>query len=138
MAGDRASASGSAFSGVRKQITLEPWWRLGQHLSLGGELSHNRLEFSDRGESVNADYARLRVSGALDTRLSAETFVQYSAATDAISTNLRIRYRFAEGRDLYLVLNEGRDLNDRYGLDSSVLGRTDRRLMLKYSWAFRP
>ena len=130
--------AGSAFSGVRKQITLEPWWRLGQHLSLGGELSHNRLEFSDRGESVNADYARLRVSGALDTRLSAETFVQYSAATDAISTNLRIRYRFAEGRDLYLVLNEGRDLNDRYGLDSSVLGRTDRRLMLKYSWAFRP
>lgn len=130
--------AGSAFDGTRTRLTLEPWWRFGQHLTLGGEFSYNRLTFSSRGESVNADYARLRISGALDTRLSAETFVQYSAATDALSTNFRIRYRFSEGRDLYLVLDEGRDLSDRHGLDSSILGRTDRRLLLKYSWAFSP
>ncbi len=129
--------AGSAFDGRRTQIILDPWWRLGPHLTLGGEFSYNRLEFASRGQSVNADYARLRVSSALDTRLSAEAFVQYSAATDALSTNLRIRYRFSEGRDVYLVLDEGRDLSDRYGVDSTILGRTDRRLMLKYAWAFR-
>ena len=130
--------AGSAFDGRRTRITLDPWWRLGPHLTLGGEFSFNRLYFSARNQTVNADYARLRISGALDTRLSAEAFLQYSAATDALSTNVRIRYRFSEGRDIYLVLDEGRDLSDRYGIDSTILGRTDRRLMLKYSWAFRP
>ena len=129
---------GGAYDGRRRQLTLEPWWRLGQHLTLGGEFSWNRLDFEERGESVNADYARLRVSAALDTRLSAETFVQYSALDDLVSTNFRMRYRFAEGRDLYLVLVEGRDLDDRFGPDSAILGRTDRRLLIKYSWAFRP
>jgi len=43
---------------------------------------------------------------------------------------------FAEGRDLYLVLDEARDLENRFGVDGALLGRTDRRLLLKYSWAF--
>ena len=129
---------GTAFDGYRANVSLEPWWRLNRHLTLGGMLSLNRLWFPDRDQTVNADQVRLRVSAALDTHLSAEAFVQYSAAARIVSTNFRIRYRFAEGRDLYLVLDEGRDLEDRYGLDSAILGRTDRRLLIKYSYAFRP
>ena len=129
---------GTAFDGWRANVVLEPWWRINRHLTLGGMLSLNRLWFPDRDQTVNADQVRFRVSAALDTHLSAEAFVQYSAAARVVSTNVRIRYRFAEGRDLYLVLDEGRDLEDRHGLDSAILGRTDRRLLLKYSWAFRP
>ncbi len=129
---------GTAFDGWRANVVVEPWWRLNRHLTIGGMLSLNRLWFPDRAQTVNADQLRLRVSAALDTHLSAEAFVQYSAAARVVSTNLRIRYRFAEGRDLYLVLDEGRDLEDRHGLDSAILGRTDRRLLIKYSYAFRP
>jgi hypothetical protein len=78
----------------------------------------------------------LRVRAALDPKLSGEVFLQYSAASDALSTNLRLRYRFAEGRDLHLVLDEARDLENRFGVHDALLGRTDRRLLLKYSWAF--
>ena len=129
---------GTAFDGYRTNVSVEPWWRLSRHLTIGGRLSLHRLWFPERDQTVNADQIRLRVSAALDTHLSAEAFVQYSAAARVISTNLRIRYRFAEGRDLFLVLDEGRDLEDRYGLDSAILGRTDRRLLIKYSYAFRP
>jgi hypothetical protein len=128
---------GDAFDGRRRSFTLEPWWRLNRHLTVGGMLQHNRLHFAGRGQTVNADQARLRLSAALDTRLSAEAFVQYSAAAERVSTNLRLRYRLAEGRDLFVVFDEGRDLEDRYGLDSAVLGRTDRRLLIKTTWAIR-
>jgi len=129
---------GTVFDGWRTNVTVDPWWRLNRHLTVGGTVSFNRLWFPDRGQRVNADQVRLRVSAALDTRLSAEAFVQYSAAAGVVSSNMRIRYRFGEGRDLYLVLDEGRDLEDRYGLDSAILGRTDRRLLIKYTYTFRP
>lgn len=130
--------TGRAFDGWRARVAAEPWWRISHHVTVGGMLSMNRLWFPGRGQRVVADQASLRLSMALDTRLSAEAFVQYSAASDAVATNLRLRYRFAEGRDLYLVMDEARDLTDRFGLASDVLGRTDRRLLLKYSHTLRP
>jgi hypothetical protein len=80
----------------------------------------------------------LRIRTALNAKLSAEAFVQYSRAGNAMATNVRVRYRFAEGRDLFIVLNEARDLDDRFGLDSAILGRSDQRLLIKYSHAFSP
>ncbi|HSM04170.1 MAG TPA: hypothetical protein VK858_06100 [Longimicrobiales bacterium] len=133
-----AGLGGKNADGYRTNMSVEPWWRLSRHLTIGGMLSLHRLWFPDRDQTVNADQIRLRVSAALDTHLSAEAFVQYSAAARVVSTNPRIRYRFGEGRDLFLVLDEGRDLEARYGLESAVLGRTDRRLLIKYSYAFRP
>ncbi|NIU33739.1 MAG: hypothetical protein GWN82_24505, partial [Gemmatimonadetes bacterium] len=117
---------------------LEPQITVSRHLSVAAGYNLQRLWFPARDQQVDADLALLRVRAALDPKLSAEAFVQYSAATDAMSTNLRVRYRFAEGRDFWVVLDEARDLTDRFGLESAVLGNTDRRLLVKYTWAFRP
>jgi hypothetical protein len=130
--------TGRAFDGWRLFLDLEPQLTLSRHLSVSLRYNVHRLWFPDRDQRVNADLAVLRLRAALDPKLSGEAFVQYSAADDAMSTNFRLRYRFGEGRDLYLVLDEARDLEDRFGADTAVLGRTDRRLLLKYSWAFRP
>lgn len=130
--------TGRAFDGWRARLTVEPWWRLSSHVTVGGLFSLNRLWFPSRDQRVVADQANVRLSVALDTHLSADAFLQYSAASDALAANLRIRYRFSEGRDLFLVMDEARDLVDRYGLDSAVLGRADRRLLLKYSHTLRP
>lgn len=128
---------GSAFDGRRTNVTLDPWWRISPHLTLGAMLSYHRIAFGGRSQTVNANQAALRVAAALDTRLSAEAFLQYSAARRGVATNVRLRYRFAEGRDLFVVLDETRDL-EAPGADYVLLGRTDRRLLVKYSWAFRP
>ncbi|MEJ2205681.1 MAG: hypothetical protein P8170_16405, partial [Gemmatimonadota bacterium] len=129
--------TGSAFDGWRTYVSVEPWWRVSGHLTLGTVLNLHRLTFPQRNQTVNADRVSLRVSGALDTRLSAEALVQYLGASRSVGTNLRIHYRFAEGRDLYVVLDEVRDIDDLPGGAARLLGRTDRRLLLKYSYAFR-
>ena len=38
---------------------------------------------------------------------SGNAFVQYNSTTDRLDFNVRLRYNFAEGRDLWLVFNEG-------------------------------
>lgn len=129
--------AGGAFDGYRFNLLVEPQVSLSRHLSVGAAYDIHRLWFPDRDQRVKADLARLRVRAALDSRLSAEAFLQYSAVTDALSTNFRVRYRFAEGRDLFIVVDEARDFTDRFGLQS-VLGPTDRRLLVKYSWTFQP
>ena len=138
LGGDVTVWTGSAFDGWRTSVEVAPWWRLSRHLTVGGSYNVHRIAFGSRGQTVNADRARLRLSAALDARLSAEAFLQYSAASRSVGTNLRVRYRFAEGRDLFLVLDEARDLDSPLGMEGAILGRTDRRLLLKYSYAFRP
>lgn len=129
---------GRWFDGWLGQFSFEPWWRLSRNVTVGGVATLQRMWFPTRDQSVNADRYQLRVSAALDTRLSAEAFVQYAAASRAVSTNLRVRYRFAEGRDLFLVIDEARDLDDPLDPRAAILGRTDHRFLLKYSWAFNP
>ena len=83
----------------------------------------------------------MRIQAAYDQHLTASAFIQFSSASDAFDTNLRIRYRFAEGRDLYLVYNEAldtdRDLITTAFPGSTNTGRTpfslERTLVLKYS-----
>jgi len=43
----------------------------------------------------------------LNARASANAFVQYNSTTDRVDLNLRLRYAFAEGTDLWIVYNEG-------------------------------
>jgi hypothetical protein len=49
----------------------------------------------------------MRIRTALDSRASGNAFVQYNSTTDRLDANVRLRYNFAEGRDLWLVFNEG-------------------------------
>jgi hypothetical protein len=48
-----------------------------------------------------------------------------------------LRYRFAEGRDLFLVLDEVRDVAASAGDRFDIMGRSDRRLLIKYAHTFR-
>jgi len=130
--------AGQAFDGHRLFLNVQPEVKLSRHFSVGAGYNLHRLWFPDRNQRVDADLADVRMRAALDAKLSAEVFLQYSAAGDAVATNFRVRYRFAEGRDLFVVLDEARDLTDRFGLDSSILGRTDRRLLVKYTWTLQP
>ena len=130
--------TGTYFDGRRTQVILTPTWNLSRHLEVGGDYQWTRLRFPVRSEEVDIHLARLRVRTALDARASGNAFVQYNSTTRRLDVNVRLRYTFAEGTDLWLVYNEGLDTERALitsGASPSPLSLS-RALILKYSHTF--
>ena len=101
--------SGTYFDGTRTQVILTPTWNVSPHLELGTDYQLSHLEFRTRDEVENVQVARFRIRAALNAQASGNAFVQYNSTTDRLDFNVRLRYAFAEGTDLWLVYNEGLD-----------------------------
>ena len=133
----RASAdfrTGSYFDGTRTQLILTPTWNVSPHLELGGDYQISRLRFEERNQATDVHLARLRVRAALDARMSGNALMQYNSTTDELDFNVRLRYAFAEGTDLWLVYNEGLD-TERSPLEGGLVPPTlrARAVILKYT-----
>ena len=98
------------------------------------------MEFPDRDQEFTAHVGPLRLLAMLDVRYSIAAFLQYSSAADKAVTNIRLRYNPSEGTDLYLVYDEGLNL-DRERQIPTLPRTSDRTIMLKAavntSWAQR-
>jgi len=99
--------AGSFFDGTRIQAIVTPTWNVSPHLELGARYQLTRLRFADRGLADDIHVAELRIRAALDSRASASAHVQYDSTAERVDLNLRLRYNFAEGTDLWLVYDEG-------------------------------
>jgi hypothetical protein len=131
--------AGSYFDGTRQQVILRPTWNVSPHLELGGEYLYSRIRFAERDEGTDIHLPALRIRTALDARASGNALIQYNSTTDRVDFNIRLRYNFAEGTDLWLVYNEGLDA-DR-GTDPSDVRSPlslSRSVILKYSHTFTP
>jgi hypothetical protein len=126
--------AGTFYDGTRAQMIFNPTWNVSPHLELGADYQLSHLRFDDRHQTENVQVARLRVRAALDARASGNAFVQYNSTTQRLDANVRLRYAFAEGTDLWLVYNEGLDTDrarDIVGVRSPFsLART---LLVKYT-----
>ena len=61
-------------------------------------------------------------------------FVQYNSTTDRVDFNVRLRYAVTEGTDLWLVYNEGLDMEREIDVHGEYPPRMlVRTLILKYS-----
>ncbi len=101
--------AGSYFDGTRMQVIASPTWNVSPYLELGGEYQLSRLRFASRDQAATVQVGRLRVRAAKDASASASAFVQYNSTTERLDLNVRLRYAFSEGTDLWLVYNEGLD-----------------------------
>lgn len=106
--------AGTFYDGTQVELILGPVWNLSRHLELSGEYEVQFLRVPDRGQAADIHLGRLRLRSALDVRLSATALVQYSSSTNVIGVNVRARYSFREGTDLWLVYDEG--LNTERGV----------------------
>lgn len=97
---------GDFYDGRQFSVGVQPNWTISSHLELSGALQITRLRFPDRHEQFDADIARLRAHYAYNSKLSAAAFVQYNRAANALGANVRVRWHFAEGRDLWVVYND--------------------------------
>lgn len=123
--------AGQYFDGSIVSLSLSPRWRMSPHFTWGVHVQHSDIRFPERDQHFTADILRWRGTLSYDTHLSADVFVQYNSRGGLISSNLRIRYNFAEGRDLWFVYNEARNTLDRR--DGELLpGTQGRTVLLKY------
>ncbi len=123
------------FDGWSARLRLTPTWAVSRHLSLSADVTRQRVWFPDRDQSFDPDIYRFRVRAARDTKLSGEVFVQYSRLAERATANFRVRYRFAEGQELFVVYDHLRD--DREPAFLPDLGQTDQRLLIKYVHTLR-
>lgn len=131
--GDIRVSSGSFYDGTRRSVALNPTWNASKYLELGGGYEVNRLDFPDRDLSTTTHLGRLRVRFALNTHLSLNAFAQYNSLIDQTSVNARFRYNFREGTDLWIVYNEGFNVERDNGTDPRLPLSAGRTLMVKYS-----
>ena len=128
-------AFGGFFDGWRFEFQAKPTWNVSRHLEMSGEYEVNVVRFPERKQGFNAHIVRLRTRAALNTKVSLNAFVQYNNASDRFSTNIRFRYNFREGNDLWLVYNENLNTYRDDEIPRQLLTR-GRTVLLKYTNTF--
>ncbi len=132
---DAAAEMGQFYDGSNIQIEIEPTWNPSRYLELGGTYQFNRVRFPDRMQEFFVHLARIRTQISFSTAASVSAFLQYSTSADIVSANVRFRYNFKEGNDLWLVYNEGRN-TDRMPHRPILPLLDSRALFLKYTYTF--
>jgi hypothetical protein len=126
---------GAYYDGYKLSPSIQPSWKIGASLELGGIYQYDHVEFPDRQQSLRNHIAGLRALYMISTKVSFSGFVQYNTAIHKILSNLRFRYNPKEGTDLYLVFNEGR--NTWLDREIPTLPAYDQRnITLKFTYTF--
>ena len=127
--------TGSFYDGWLTSFAVTPSWYISKHLQFNVQYSYNRANFTDRDELYNVHIARLRIGTAVNRKISTHALVQYNSDVSLFSANVRFRYNFKEGQDLWIVLNEG--INTNRFERNPALPLVDRELVLvKYLHTF--
>lgn len=127
--------TGSFYDGWLHSITLTPSWYASKHIQLNLEYVFNYGEFSDRETLLNFHVARLRLGTALNRKLSSNALVQYNGAQDLFAANIRFRYNWREGQDLWIVFNSGWN-TDRFTAFPTLPSIANQSVLLKYVHTF--
>lgn len=129
---------GEFFDGTQIGFGASPTWIASNQLRLSANYQYTKIEFSQRAQEFISHLVRLRAEGQVDAHLSGSAFVQFSSAADALVGNIRFRYHFTEGRDVYFVYNETVDTDRGFLAGTQVRDplSLDRTLVVKYIHTF--
>jgi len=120
---------GEFFSGHRTQAMADVIWRASRFFSLrlGGTYNDVNLKEGDFETVVGS----LGIRITPNKRLSWDSIVQYDNISDQIGVNSRIRYIVKPGSDIYLVVNQGFDIED------GSFQQFSSEIVAKAGWTFR-
>ncbi len=130
VAGDVRVIRGNFYSGTRTQVSYSGRVELTPRLSLEPRVSVSSAKLPE-GDFVTKLLAN-RATFTLTPRVFASGLVQYNSSTNAFSMNVRLRWEYRPGSDLFAVFSEGRDTtpNAREPLQN-------RGFVVKYTRLFR-
>jgi len=120
------------YDGWLAELNVSPSWRKSIHFQVGMRYGFVTARFPDRNQAFDSHLLRTRIQTAVNTKLSVNAFVQLSSVADLAAANVRARFNFREGQDLWLVYNEGWNL-DRQAYDPALPLTDNRTLLLKYT-----
>jgi hypothetical protein len=105
--GTAAVDVGDFYDGTKKTASLQA--RLGVTSQLGIEpnVSLNWIERASARDLVTATGARTTFT--MTPRMFVAALVQYASSTSSLSTNLRFRWEYQPGSEVFVVYTEGRD-----------------------------
>ncbi|CAN5301003.1 hypothetical protein BH23BAC3_BH23BAC3_18780 [soil metagenome] len=126
---------GQFFDGYRLSGSLSSTLTFSRHFNLQPFYQINRVTFPDRNEAFTAHLARVQAEYYLNRHLSASTFIQFSNAADLVVSNVRLRYHWREGNDLFIVYNENLNTS-RFDQRPVQPLSQNRAVMLKYTYTF--
>jgi hypothetical protein len=129
--------AGTFYDGWQATAEVAPIWYVSPHLELSGFYQFTRIRFPDRDQRLDVHLARLRIGTALNTKLSTNAFIQFNSTAHAVSANVRFRYNFREGNDLWIVYNEGVN-TDRDRVTPTLPFTDTRTVLVKYTYTFHP
>lgn len=127
--------AGTFYDGWQVTGRISPSLYISSHLELSSSYQYSHIRFPDRDQTFDVHLVRLRIGTALNTKLSTNAFLQYNSAIEAMTANVRFRYNFREGSDLWIVYNEG--INTwRSRFDPALLLVDNQTLLVKYTHTF--
>jgi len=102
------AARGSFYGGTRSEVGYEGRVEVTPQFSIEPRLSINWVDLP-----VGRFTARLvgaRPTFALSTRMAVSALVQYNSSNSSISSNVRFRWEYRPGSDLFVVYSDGREM----------------------------
>jgi hypothetical protein len=121
---------GGFYDGDRTEVGYSGRWELHPRLSLEPAVSLNFVELSQG--SFTAQLYSGRASLSFTPRMFVAALVQYNSSNSLLSANVRFRWEYQPGSELFLVYNDGRDT---LAPGSPVL--MNRSVLLKLTRLFR-
>jgi len=103
-------AAGSFYGGTRREIGYDGRVELSSQFALEPRLSINWIDLP-----VGAFTSRLlgsRATYAVSTRMALSALVQYNSSNSTLSSNVRFRWEYRPGSDLFVVYSDGRETAD--------------------------
>ena len=120
---------GDFFGGTRREVSYWGRAEVNQRFSMEPNISLNWITVP-QGE-VRAQVSRLRATYTVSPRSFVGALVQYNSAAQLVSANVRFRWEYSPGSDVFVVFSTNRDGDD------GLSGLTDRALVVKFTRLFR-
>ncbi len=135
--------AGDYYDGTIRSLTLGPAnpfstsrIAVSQRLALEPTFTITRIERP--AGSFTTRLVRTRVDYGFTPLMFASALVQYNSADRGVSTNLRFRWEYAPGSELFIVYTDERDATpDRFVTPTTVRGLKNRAFVVKINRLFR-
>jgi len=131
---------GDFYGGKRISIFPSASYIFNKHFTIGVEYEYNHIqfpaEFSDDGNALfQSNLLRLNLAYFFSSKISIKLLSQLDDLSHQITSNLRFRYNPAEGTDLYIVFNQGLNI-DRTRMDPHLPAVSTQAFTLKFIKTF--
>lgn len=133
ISGEIGAAHGGLYGGDRTEVSLQSRAEISTHLSIEPTLSFNWVDLPTGSFQTTLFGARNVLS--FTPRMLVASLIQYTSSGDLLTTNIRYRWEYRPGSELFVVYSDGRDMGR--GIAGNPWGLRNRGLTVKLTRLFR-